>query len=102
MNPLYFPTPPFCISYWNVDFHDDTQQHKLTGREKAVVCLTNAVKVSLVFGFLYLFVGSLSFLADGFRLVPGWWHPCHGGIASSWRTNLFPSLRHSPRGGIAW
>jgi sodium-dependent phosphate cotransporter len=58
---------------WNVDFSDDqaVPWDSLTTQQKFRAATTGAFKVLLIFGFLYLFVCSLSFLADGFRLVAG-------------------------------
>jgi hypothetical protein len=58
---------------WNVDFNDDSQLNwdGLTAAEKAKTFSLNISKVMGVLGFLYLFICSLSFLADGFRLVAG-------------------------------
>jgi sodium-dependent phosphate cotransporter len=58
---------------WNVDFSDDTAVpwDELTTQQKVKAVTVSTLKVSAIFGFLYLFICSLSFLADGFRLVAG-------------------------------
>jgi sodium-dependent phosphate cotransporter len=60
-------------SHWRVDFHDDSEKpwDELNGKEKGMVILTNLSKFVLILGCLYLFICSLSFLADGFRLLAG-------------------------------
>jgi sodium-dependent phosphate cotransporter len=50
---------------WRVDFHDEDK------RSLPVLIVLNTIKCSLVLCALYLFICSLSFLADGFRLVAG-------------------------------
>ena len=59
--------------YWKVDFKDDTEKpwNDLTTKEKIISILSKSSRVLMIVGFLYLFICSLSFLADGFRLVAG-------------------------------
>ena len=56
-----------------VDFKDDsvTPWKELSPAGKAKLVAIILVKVCLILGALYFFICSLSFLADGFRLVAG-------------------------------
>lgn len=58
---------------WNVDFSCDKEApwSDLTTAEKSRVLLLNLCKIVAIVGCLYLFICSLSFLADGFRLLGG-------------------------------
>eukprot|EP00462_Mataza_sp_D1_P021657 CAMPEP_0175131040 /NCGR_PEP_ID=MMETSP0087-20121206/6324_1 /TAXON_ID=136419 /ORGANISM="Unknown Unknown, Strain D1" /LENGTH=881 /DNA_ID=CAMNT_0016413291 /DNA_START=27 /DNA_END=2672 /DNA_ORIENTATION=- len=57
---------------WNVDFQDSGKQwNQLNCLEKFKTCFINLTKVAFILGFLYFFICSLSFLADGFRLLAG-------------------------------
>merc|ERR1711998_422024 len=57
---------------WDVKFTQDTKSWgELDGGEKAKALTINSCKIGLILLSLYLFICSLSFLADGFRLVAG-------------------------------
>jgi solute carrier family 34 (sodium-dependent phosphate cotransporter) len=58
---------------WRVDFRDDSERPwgELDRSGKMKVIFVNLVKLALILGCLYLFICSLAFLADGFRLVAG-------------------------------
>lgn len=59
-------------SVWTVDFSSDAKTwEEMDGKEKFQYASWNILKISWAIGFLYLFICSLSFLADGFRLVAG-------------------------------
>ena len=61
-----------ALQAWNVDFTDDAKPWaERTGGEKATAVLKTTVQLAGVFAMLYMFICSLSFLADGFRLVAG-------------------------------
>ena len=56
---------------WDVDFGADSALNgPMTFEQKFMLGLTIFVKLIGVFGALYFFICALSFLADGFRLVP--------------------------------
>ena len=58
---------------WDVDFTDDTIRKwgDMNGTEKVQATISTLLKLIAVFSALYFFICSLSFLADGFRLVAG-------------------------------
>ena len=57
---------------WNVKFTSDAASWgDLTTLEKVRALVVNTIKISIILLALYAFVCSLSFLADGFRLVAG-------------------------------
>lgn len=57
---------------WNVQFKDDeTPFWQLSLLNQIKVILILLFKISIILFFLYAFICSLSFLADGFRLVAG-------------------------------
>ena len=57
---------------WDVDFSSGVKKwHELDGTEKVKAVATNVAKISVIVASLYFFICSLSFLADGFRLVAG-------------------------------
>jgi sodium-dependent phosphate cotransporter len=57
---------------WKVDFKDDAKKwDEMDTGEKVVFASWFVFKICLALGLLYLFICSLSFLADGFRLVAG-------------------------------
>jgi len=58
---------------YDVDFRDDKIKPwaKCTPAEKAVLVLIVLIKLCIIAGALYFFICSLSFLADGFRLLGG-------------------------------
>ena len=57
---------------WNVDFTDDAKKwSEMDGKEKFTFASLTLFKIAFAIGCLYLFICSLSFLADGFRLVAG-------------------------------
>lgn len=57
---------------WAVQFESDAKPWaSLTTQEKAKALLVVMLKVAIILGALYAFICSLSFLADGFRLVAG-------------------------------
>jgi len=57
---------------YDVDFRDDSKPWaQLSAAEKGTLTLVVLVKLCLIAGALYFFICSLSFLADGFRLVGG-------------------------------
>lgn len=57
---------------YDVDFKDDSKPWaQLSTAEKGMLILVVLVKLCLIAGALYFFICSLSFLADGFRLVGG-------------------------------
>lgn len=61
-------------SEWNVKFEDDTGEKpfmELDGAGKMIRIATYLLKLGVILGALYVFVGCLSFLADAFRLVAG-------------------------------
>merc|ERR1719198_2433832 len=57
---------------WDVEFTTDTKKwsERTVGEKVSVTCIV-LFKISLILGSLYLFICSLSWLADGFRLVAG-------------------------------
>ena len=64
--------PERVLSEWDVDFDSDTKKWgELTGGEKVQTVAILTAKILLIIGSLYAFICSLSFLADGFRLVAG-------------------------------
>ena len=57
---------------WDVDFSSGVKKwDELNGGEKVKAVAINVAKISVIVLSLYLFICSLSFLADGFRLVAG-------------------------------
>jgi sodium-dependent phosphate cotransporter len=57
---------------WNVDFSDDsTPFWELSHIDKLKTLIVLLLKLSVIAGMLYAFIVSLSFMADGFRLVAG-------------------------------
>ena len=57
---------------WDVDFDPGTKSWgELDAGEKAKALAINSLKISVILLSLYAFICSLSFLADGFRLVAG-------------------------------
>jgi sodium-dependent phosphate cotransporter len=58
---------------WDVDFTDDTIRKwgDMNGTERVQASFSTLMKLVAVFTALYFFICSLSFLADGFRLVAG-------------------------------
>ena len=59
-------------SEWDVDFTSGTKTWgELDGGEKVKAVSINLAKISVILLSLYAFICSLSFLADGFRLVAG-------------------------------
>jgi len=57
---------------WNVDFSDDsTPFWELSHLDKLKVSVVLLLKLSVIVFMLYAFICSLSFMADGFRLVAG-------------------------------
>jgi len=66
-------TEPAADGKYEVDFRDDKIKpwKDCTPAEKAKLVLIVLVKVCVILGALYFFICSLSFLADGFRLLGG-------------------------------
>jgi solute carrier family 34 (sodium-dependent phosphate cotransporter) len=60
-------------NFWRVDFKDDSEKpwNELSTKEKIFSVSSKGARTLLIVAFLYLFICSLSFLADGFRLVAG-------------------------------
>jgi len=57
---------------WDVDFSDNsTPFFELSHCDKLKVTIVLLLKLSVIVGMLYAFICSLSFMADGFRLVAG-------------------------------
>merc|ERR1719453_1117842 len=57
---------------WDVDFSSNVKKwSELNGSEKMTRVVTVLFKLCVVLGALYMFICSLSFLANGFRLVAG-------------------------------
>lgn len=58
---------------WNADFSDDTIKpwSECTGEEKGKAVFVTLIKICGILAALYFFICSLSFLADGFRLLAG-------------------------------
>ena len=69
------PTPNIpkpTTSDWDTDFSDNTRKwEELEPMEKVAAVAVVVAKLALILGSLYAFICSLSFLADGFRLVGG-------------------------------
>ena len=57
---------------WEVDFSSDAKKwNEMDGGEKAKKAATVIFQICVIIGSLYCFICSLSFLANGFRLVAG-------------------------------
>ena len=64
--------PERVLSEWDVEFDSNTKKWgELTGGEKVQTVAILTAKILLIILSLYAFICSLSFLADGFRLVAG-------------------------------